>query len=116
MRATGIWLPLLIATLLACGARSDAGFKPRCDTNKPASNISKAGVDLWLSGHTHRFQRVDPVAGQNTYPLIIGSTDTITRADISKTGAQVTVVKQNGEVLLAPLKLERRRRDRQPTP
>jgi acid phosphatase type 7 len=78
--------------------------------------INKAGVDLWLSGHTHRFQRVDPVPEQNAYPLIIGSTDTMTRIDVSKTALQVSVVRRGGEVLLPPLQLERGRRNRQPAP
>lgn len=78
--------------------------------------INKARVDLWLSGHTHRYQRVDPAAGLNNYPLIIGSTDTITRVEISPADAKVMVAKQNGEVLLPPWQLERGRRNRQPAP
>ncbi len=85
-----------------------------CENFEPL--INKARVDLWVSGHTHRFQRVDPAAGQNNYPLIIGSTDTITRVEISLAGARVMVARQNGEVLLPPLQLERGRRNRQPAP
>lgn len=85
-----------------------------CENFEPL--INKAGVDLWLSGHTHRFQRLDPAAGQNNYPLIIGSTDTITRVEISPAGASVMVARQNGEVLLPPFQLERRRSDREPAP
>lgn len=83
-----------------------------CENFEPL--INQAGVDLWLSGHTHRFQRVDGAPGQNTYPLIIGSTDTITRVDVSVAGLSVTIVRLSGEVLLPPLQLERRRSQRQP--
>jgi predicted phosphodiesterase len=76
--------------------------------------VNKAGVDLWLSGHTHRYQRVDPAPGQNGYPLIIGSTDTITRVDVSRAGVQVSVARLSGEMLLPPLQLKRRGSDRQP--
>jgi len=77
--------------------------------------VNEAGIDLWLSGHTHKYQRVDPAPGQNTYPLIIGSTDTITRVEVSKDNLRVTVVRLNGQEMLAPLQLERRRRDPQPS-
>jgi len=76
--------------------------------------INPAGIDLWLSGHTHRFQRVDPAPGQNTYPLIIGATDTITRVDKSGDKLIARVVRLNGQELLPPLQLERRGRDREP--
>ena len=69
--------------------------------------IHAAGIDLWLSGHTHRFQYVEPAAGQNTYPLIIGATDTITRVEVSRQNLTVMVARANGEVLLPPLQLER---------
>ena len=38
--------------------------------------INQAGADLWLSGHTHRFQRIDPIAGENHYTLVVGTTAT----------------------------------------
>lgn len=79
-----------------------------CDRFEPL--INKARVDLWLSGHTHRFQRLDPVAGQNAYPLVIGTTDTVTRIDVARTGLTVSVIRQNGEVLLQPVHLPVSRR------
>lgn len=96
--------------------RSAKGFaiEDVCRNFEPL--INKARIDLWLSGHTHRFQRVDPAPGQNAYPLIIGSTDTITRVDAARESLTVSVVRQSGEVLLAPLELQRGRRDRQPAP
>jgi hypothetical protein len=64
---------------------------------EPAAN--KAGVDLWLSGHTHRFMRIDPIPGQNTYPLFIGAPDTVARVDVSRDALKVTVAKLDGEKL-----------------
>ncbi len=78
--------------------------------------INGAGVDLWLSGHTHRFRRLDPVPGENAYFLVTGSTDTITRVDKSGDRLLVRVVRLNGDVLLPSLQVERGRRDRQPSP
>jgi hypothetical protein len=59
---------------------------------------------------------VDPVQGQNNYTLIIGSTDTITRVEVSRAGMKVSAARQNGEVLLPALQLTSGRRDRQPAP
>ena len=78
--------------------------------------INEVGIDLWLSGHTHWFQRVNPAPGQNEYPLIIGSTDSITRVDVTGSNLSVAVVTRTGDVLLAPLLLQRGRRDHQPAP
>jgi predicted phosphodiesterase len=73
--------------------------------------LNEAGIDLWLSGHTHRFLRVDPTEGQNRYTLIVGATDTITRVDVSQDRLRVSGVRQNGEVVLPPLQLERRQQE-----
>jgi len=94
--------------------RGGKGFAIEDVSRNFESLINQAGIDLWLSGHTHRFQRVDPDPAQNAYQLIIGSTDTITRVDVSKANLQVSVERTNGEVLLPQLQLERRGRNRQP--
>ncbi len=72
---------------------------------EPAANRAK--VDLWLSGHTHRFSRVDPVAGQNAYTLVIGSTDTVTRVDKLRDKLKIMVVRQNGQEMMPPLEIRR---------
>jgi len=69
---------------------------------------NKAGVDLWLSGHTHRFQLVAATQDQNTYPLMIGATDTITRVEVSRERLKLTAVRMNGQELLPPVQIERR--------
>jgi predicted phosphodiesterase len=77
---------------------------------------NKAGVDLWLSGHTHRFQLVAAAQDQNTYPLMIGATDTITRVEVSRDRLKLTAIRMNGQELLPPVQFERRRGNRQPAP
>ena len=69
--------------------------------------VNGAGIDLWLSGHTHRFQRLDPAAGRNAYQLIIGATDTILRMEVTREALNVTAARQGGEALMPPLRLER---------
>ncbi len=58
-----------------------------------------AGIDLWLSGHTHRLGRIDPIPGENDYTLLIGPTHAVTRVEVSPDGLQVTVTDTDGVVL-----------------
>jgi acid phosphatase type 7 len=60
---------------------------------------NKGKVDLWLSGHTHKFARVDQAAGQNRYRLIVGAPDTLIRVDVASSAMTVTVTRENGVVL-----------------
>jgi predicted phosphodiesterase len=57
------------------------------------------GVDLWLSGHTHRYAHVAPSAGGNRYQLVIGAPDTSTRVDVSREKLVVTVKRETGETV-----------------
>lgn len=62
---------------------------------------NEAGVDLWLSGHTHNLIRVDPTEGENEYYLLIGPTHAVTRVDVSPDELRVTVTGTDGERLEA---------------
>ncbi len=62
---------------------------------------NEAGVDLWLSGHTHNLIRVDPTGGENNYHLLIGPTHAVTRVDVSPDELRVTVTGTDGERLEA---------------
>ena len=64
---------------------------------EPPANSGR--VDLWLSGHTHRFARLDPTPGQNGYRLIVGAPDTLTRVDVGAPGLTVTVTQADGTVV-----------------
>jgi hypothetical protein len=71
------------------------------------------GVNLWLSGHTHRFAYLAPAAPlksqpaaksgttalRNRYHLVIGAPDTFTRVDVVPAGLTVTVTRETGETL-----------------
>lgn len=92
--------------------RSAEGFAVQQVRQNFESLINQAGVDLWLSGHTHRFQRIDPIAGENNYTLVVGTTDSVTRVDKAVGKLTVSVVRLNGQELLPALQIERRRRDR----
>ena len=61
--------------------------------------VHEAGIDLWLSGHTHRLMRIDPTRGENNYHLLIGPTHAVTRVDVSPDELRVTVTNIDGERL-----------------
>lgn len=63
--------------------------------------VHEGGVDLWLSGHTHRLMRIDPTQGENNYYLLIGPTHAVTRVDVSPDELRVTVTDTDGERLEA---------------
>ncbi len=63
--------------------------------------IREAGVDLWLSGHTHNLMRIDPTEGENNYHLLIGPTHAVTRVDVSPDELRVTVTDTDGVKLEA---------------
>jgi hypothetical protein len=56
-------------------------------------------VDLWLSGHTHRYAHLAPAAGRNRYHLVIGAPDTLTRVDVSREKLTVTLTRETGQTL-----------------
>jgi predicted phosphodiesterase len=60
---------------------------------------SRGGVDLWLSGHTHRYLNLDPAPDRNPYRLVIGAPDTLTRVDVTSAKLDVTVTRETGEMV-----------------
>ena len=62
-----------------------------------AANEGK--VDLWFSGHTHRFARLDSTPGQNGYRLIIGAPDTLIRVDVTASALTTAVTREDGAVV-----------------
>lgn len=62
---------------------------------EPLANSGR--VDLWLSGHTHRYAHVEPGRRQNRYHLVIGAPDTLTRVNVSSREMALTVTRATGE-------------------
>jgi hypothetical protein len=73
---------------------------------------NRTGVDLWLSGHTHRFQYIAAAPERNGYPLFIGGTDTITRVEVSRDRIKLMAVRMNGQEPMQPVEIARRGRNR----
>jgi predicted phosphodiesterase len=68
------------------------------DVRQAWEGIANQGsVDLWLSGHVHRYMRFDPARGKNRYQLVVGAPDTVMRVDASSNRLAVTVTRETGE-------------------
>gem|GEM_PF-270265 len=61
--------------------------------------INEAGVDLWLSGHTHRYSRLEPTEGENAYQLLISPRHATTRVDVSPEGIRILIIGVDGTVV-----------------
>ena len=70
-----------------------------------AANAGK--VDVWFSGHTHRFARLDPTPGQNDYRLVIGAPDMLIKVDVTGAGLTTTVTRENGSLVDTSLTRQR---------
>lgn len=62
--------------------------------------LNKAGIDLMVSGHTHRFAFHEKDKAGNAFPVIVGSNRSATRLDISDGKIKAKVIDNTGNVLL----------------
>jgi len=66
--------------------------------------FDKGKVDLVISGHTHQFEEIGPREGKNSYPILIGDTETVMRVDVSEGRMSVTVSGNDGTVRRGPVR------------
>ncbi|MFC1562733.1 metallophosphoesterase [candidate division KSB1 bacterium] len=66
---------------------------------KFGSILNKGQIDMMISGHTHRFARIPAQEGENTYPIVIGGTDTKIKIDVSENQLNTTVLRLDGSVV-----------------
>lgn len=70
--------------------------------------LSRAGLDLMISGHTHHYAEL-PKDEQRAYPIVVGGIDTVIRVDVSPERLQLTTFKNDGSVLSQPPEVQRNR-------
>ena len=84
------------------------GHGPADCSAKFAPILNKAGVDLLLTGHTHRFKVIRQQKGVTNFPIIVGGAPlsekdqtktTYTLVEVSKAGINCYLKKVNGEVI-----------------
>jgi predicted phosphodiesterase len=61
--------------------------------------LNEGGVDLALSGHTHRFAHLDPTPGEHQYPILISGREHTVRVDASGAELLVTVTDEEGGIV-----------------
>jgi predicted phosphodiesterase len=70
------------------------------DVRKAWEGAANQGrVDLWLSGHVHRYLRFDPAPGKNRYRLVVGPPDALMQVNATPKTMTVTITRENGEKL-----------------
>ncbi len=62
--------------------------------------LNKAGIDLMVSGHTHRYAFHEVVPGKRNFPVLVNSNHGAARLDISPNGIQLKAFDLNGKMLL----------------
>lgn len=69
--------------------------------------LGQAGIDLMISGHTHRYAEMPAEEGR-AFPLLIGGTNTVIRVDVSPQLMQFTTYNDDGTVLSRPPDVRRK--------
>lgn len=59
-----------------------------------------ADIDLMISGHTHQFNFVPAVKGEQNYPLVINDNRSAMTVKVSREGIDVKVINVDGDILL----------------
>ncbi|MBN1490883.1 MAG: metallophosphoesterase [Phycisphaerae bacterium] len=70
--------------------------------------LSKAGIDLMISGHTHRYAEL-PANEERAFPIVVGGTNTVIRVDVSPERLRLTTFNDDGTVLSRPPEALRKR-------
>jgi hypothetical protein len=68
-------------------------------TKKWGPILNEANIDLVLSGHHHRFRRIDPTEEKNNFPVLILGKDMIINADVSEEDLSFSIKNTSGELV-----------------
>jgi len=72
-----------------CGGGDNHGMQDIREKWGPL--LDKHGIDLMISAHTHRYARIMPEKGKHAYPILIGGTNTVIRANVTKAQMEMIV-------------------------
>ena len=68
-------------------------------TEKWGGILNNAGIDIVISGHHHRFNRIEPREGKNQFPVLIVGTDMIVKTDVSDKNLSFSVRDKTNKVV-----------------
>ena len=60
--------------------------------------LNEARIDLAVSGHTHKYGKVEAGQDENRFPILIGDPQNIIRVDATADGLNVVVRNADGSV------------------
>jgi len=60
--------------------------------------LEEGGLDLWLSGHTHRYIHEEPAEEDHGYHLVVNDEETTLRIDVTRQYLTVTLLNLDGTV------------------
>jgi predicted phosphodiesterase len=67
-------------------------------TEKWGPILNAAGIDMVISGHTHRYTRIEPREDLNSFPVLILGRDMLLKADVSPERLSFALRDMKGEV------------------
>jgi len=68
-------------------------------TEKWGETLNNANIDIVISGHHHRFARIEPVEGKNQFPILIVGKDMILKTDVSGEDLLFSVKDKDGNMV-----------------
>lgn len=68
-------------------------------TQKWGDILNDANVDIVISGHHHRYSRIEPAEGKNQFPVLVIGKDMILQTDVSEKDLSLTVKNIKGELV-----------------
>lgn len=68
-------------------------------TEKWGSTLNEADIDLVISGHTHRFQIMEPREDLNNFPVLILGKDMMLNADVSLEKLSLSINDMEGKIV-----------------
>jgi predicted phosphodiesterase len=68
-------------------------------TEKWGEILNESNIDIVISGHHHRFSKMDPVEGKNQFPVLIVGKDMILKTDVSDKDLIFSVKNKDDEVV-----------------
>jgi len=78
-------------------------------TEKWGPTLNNANIDLLISGHHHRYARIEKTDGKNLFPIIVLDQDMIIKTDVSSEKLVLTIKNIDGENvdrILIPTKIK----------
>ncbi len=68
-------------------------------TEKWGGILNNADIDIAISGHHHRFSRIEPSEGKNQFPVLIVGKDMILKTDVSAKNLLFSVKDKNNQMV-----------------